>query len=135
MSPVIQVKDFYKRYGKLVAVKGIEFTVDAGEIFGLIGPDGAGKTTTFHVLGGVMEATSGEIQVLGQPPRDARLAIGYLTQQMSLYLDLSVDENLRYSAGLRQVPEALFVERRENYLGLMSLERFGDRLAGRLSGG
>lgn len=135
MDQVITVKDFYKRYGKLVAVRGIDFTVERGEIFGLIGPDGAGKTTTFHILGGVMEATSGQIQVLGKSPRDARLEIGYLTQQMSLYLDLSVDENLRYSAGLRQVAPALFTERRQKYLRLMNLEQFGDRLAGRLSGG
>ena len=96
---VIQVESLYKHYGKLVAVKGIDFGVKRGEIFGLIGPDGAGKTTTFHILGGVMEATAGNIQVLGKPPRDARLSIGYLTQQFSLYLDLSIDENICYSAG------------------------------------
>ncbi|OUL21966.1 ABC transporter ATP-binding protein [Nostoc sp. T09] len=132
---VIQVEGLNKRYGKLVAVKGIDFAVKQGEIFGLIGPDGAGKTTTFHILGGVMEASAGKIQILGKPPRDARLYIGYLTQQFSLYLDLSIDENLRYSAGLREVPEKIFVQRRNKYLRLMSLEKFGDRLAGRLSGG
>jgi ABC-2 type transport system ATP-binding protein len=132
---VIQVEGLYKQYGKLVAVKGIEFAVKRGEIFGLIGPDGAGKTTTFHILGGVMEATAGNIQVLGKKPRDARLSIGYLTQQFSLYLDLSIDENIRYSAGLRQVPQKLLQERTTKYLRLMSLEQFGDRLAGRLSGG
>ncbi|BAZ02405.1 ABC transporter-related protein [Tolypothrix tenuis PCC 7101] len=132
---VIEVEALQKRYGKLVAVKGIDFAVKQGEIFGLIGPDGAGKTTTFHILGGVMEASAGNIQILGKPPRDARLSIGYLTQQFSLYLDLSIDENLRYSAGLREVPENVFVQRRHKYLRLMSLEKFGDRLAGRLSGG
>ncbi|HEY9726480.1 MAG TPA: ABC transporter ATP-binding protein, partial [Chroococcales cyanobacterium] len=132
---VIQVEGLYKHYGKLVAVKGIDFAVKRGEIFGLIGPDGAGKTTTFHILGGVMEATAGTIQVLGKPPRDARLSIGYLTQQFSLYLDLSIDENIRYSAGLRQVPEKQLQERRTKYLQLMNLEQFSDRLAGRLSGG
>ncbi|MEA5503077.1 ATP-binding cassette domain-containing protein [Halotia wernerae UHCC 0503] len=134
-TEVIQVKSLSKRYGKLVAVKGIDFAVKPGEIFGLIGPDGAGKTTTFHILGGVMEASSGNIQILGKPPRDARLSIGYLTQQFSLYLDLSIDENLRYSAGLREVPDKLFDQRRAKYLRLMSLEKFGDRLAGKLSGG
>jgi ABC-2 type transport system ATP-binding protein len=133
--PVIQVENLSKRYGKLVAVKGIDFAVKRGEIFGLIGPDGAGKTTTFHILGGVMEGSGGKVEILGKPPRDARLAIGYLTQQFSLYLDLSIDENLRYSAGLRQVPEKYFSQRRDKYLKLMSLEKFGDRLAGRLSGG
>lgn len=134
-SAVIQVTNLSKRYGKLVAVKGINFIVEPGEIFGLIGPDGAGKTTTFHILGGVMEASGGEIDILGKPPRAARPKMGYLTQQFSLYLDLSIDENLRYSAGLRQVPESLFQQRRDQYLKLMNLEKFGSRLAGRLSGG
>ncbi|MEH2252393.1 ATP-binding cassette domain-containing protein [Nostoc sp.] len=134
-AEVIQVEGLSKRYGKLVAVKGINFAVQRGEIFGLIGPDGAGKTTTFHILGGVMEASAGNIQILGKPPRDARLSIGYLTQQFSLYLDLSIDENLRYTAGLREVPEKQFFGRRQKYLRLMSLDKFGDRLAGRLSGG
>ncbi|MEH2453668.1 ATP-binding cassette domain-containing protein [Nostoc sp.] len=134
-AEVIQVEGLSKRYGKLVAVKGIDFAVQRGEIFGLIGPDGAGKTTTFHILGGVMEASAGNIQILGKPPRDARLSIGYLTQQFSLYLDLSIDENLRYTAGLREVPEKQFFQRRQKYLRLMSLDKFGDRLAGRLSGG
>lgn len=132
---VIRVEGLYKRYGNLVAVKGIDFAVKQGEIFGLIGPDGAGKTTTFHILGGVMEASAGSIQILEKPPRDARLAIGYLTQQFSLYLDLSINENLRYSAGLREVPKKLFWQRRNKYLRLMSLDKFGNRLAGHLSGG
>lgn len=134
-APIIQVKNLHKRYGRLSAVRGIDFSVQAGEVFGLIGPDGAGKTTTFHILGGIMEATSGDIEVLGQVPRKARLDIGYLTQQFSLYLDLSLDENLRYIAGLRSVSDRDFAERRDKYLRLMSLERFGDRLAGQLSGG
>lgn len=132
---VIQVQNLRKRYGKIEAVRGINFAVHQGEIFGLIGPDGAGKTTTFHVLAGVMEATAGQAKILGQAPRDARLAIGYLTQQFSLYLDLSIDENLRYSAGLREVPPALFAQRRAKYLKLMGLEKFGSRLTGQLSGG
>jgi ABC-2 type transport system ATP-binding protein len=133
--PLIQVKRLTKTYGNFTAVKGVNFEVYSGEIFGLIGPDGAGKTTTFHILGGVMESSRGEIDVLGRPPRNARLGIGYLTQQFSLYLDLSIDENLRYSAGLRQVPESDFLERRSKYLQLMGLDQIGDRLAGQLSGG
>ncbi len=135
IDPVISVRNLSKRYGDFTAVKGIDFEVRQGEIFGLIGPDGAGKTTSFHILGGVMESSAGEVQVLGQVPRTARLNIGYLTQQFSLYLDLSIDENLRYSAGLRQVPTDQFEARRDKYLRLMSLERIGDRLAGQLSGG
>lgn len=132
---VIEVAELYKRYGKLTAVRGVNFAVRRGEIFGLIGPDGAGKTTTFHILAGVMEASAGDVWVLGKIPRHARLEIGYLTQQFSLYLDLSIDENLRYSAGLREVSNELFMQRRAKYLGLMGLEKFSDRLAGQLSGG
>ncbi len=106
--PIIRVGGLQKRYGPLLAVKGIDFEVYAGEIFGLIGPDGAGKTSTFHILGGIMEASGGTIDVLGKKPRNARLNMGYLTQQFSLYLDLSIDENLRYTAGLRRVASPTF---------------------------
>lgn len=133
--PVIQVSGLTKTYGNFTAVHGIDFDVYPGEIFGLIGPDGAGKTTTFHILGGVMESSGGDIDVLGRPPRQARLGIGYLTQQFSLYLDLSIDENLQYSAGLHQVPKADFTPRRDKYLQLMGIDRIGNRLAGQLSGG
>ncbi|UFP93003.1 ATP-binding cassette domain-containing protein [Gloeobacter morelensis] len=131
----IVVQGLVKRYKQLAAVDGVDFAVRRGEVFGLIGPDGAGKTTTFQILAGVMEPTAGTVSVLGRPPRDARLQIGYITQPFSLYLDLSVDENLRYSAGLKQVDEALFEERRARYLKLVDLDRFADRLAGQLSGG
>jgi ABC-2 type transport system ATP-binding protein len=131
----IQVQGLSKQYGQFPAVREIDFDVRQGEIFGLIGPDGAGKTTTFHILGGVLEASAGRIEVLGQPPRHARLGIGYLTQQFSLYLDLSIDENLRYSAGLRQVAAEAFDQRRDKYLQLMNLSQIGSRLAGQLSGG
>lgn len=134
-TTAIKVRGLHKHYGNLAAVRGIDLNVNKGEMFGLIGPDGAGKTSTFHILGGVMEATAGEVQIFNQPARDARLITGYLTQQFSLYLDLSIDENLRYAAGLRQVADDLLRERRNKYLKLMNLERFGDRLVGQLSGG
>ncbi|MEH2106143.1 ATP-binding cassette domain-containing protein [Nostoc sp.] len=131
----IAVRGLYKYYGQLAAVRGVDFTVNQGEMFGLIGPDGAGKTSTFHVLSGVMAPSAGEVQIFGQSARDTRLNTGYLTQQFSLYLDLTIDENLRYAAGLRQVPEELLQARRNKYLRLMNLDKFGDRLAGQLSGG
>jgi ABC-2 type transport system ATP-binding protein len=132
---VIEVRDFKKNYGAFAAVKGISFDIKKGEIFGLIGPDGAGKTSTFHVLGGVMNATSGDITVLGQSPRNARKQLGYLTQQFSLHLDLSIEENLSYSAGVREVSDDKYRERSERYLKLMDLHKFRKRLAGQLSGG
>src|SRR5580700_6638642 len=81
----IDVRDLWKRYGALEAVRGITFEVRRGEIFGLIGPDGAGKTSTFQILAGVMEATSGTVNVFGRPAREARSHTGYLTQAFSLY--------------------------------------------------
>ena len=132
---VIIVRGFKKNYGAFEAVKGISFDIKKGEIFGLIGPDGAGKTSTFHVLGGVMNATEGDITILGQSPRDARKQLGYLTQQFSLHLDLSIDENLSYSAGVREVSDEKYKERSERYLKLMDLLKFRQRLAGQLSGG
>lgn len=124
-----------KSYGNLEAIKGIDLGVHHGEIFGLIGPDGAGKTSTFHILGGVMEPTSGDVRVMGVLPRVGRLNIGYLTQQFSLYLDLSIEENMSYVAGLRQVSAKDFRERKEKLLRQMDLWPFRDRLAGQLSGG
>jgi len=124
-----------KRYGALEAVRGIDLDVRAGEIFGLIGPDGAGKTSTFQILGGVMEATSGTAELLGQPARQARAYVGYLTQAFSLYQDLSVAENLRYVGELRRVPVREIERRGQRYLTMFGMERFMDRLAGRLSGG
>ncbi|MGG6241123.1 ATP-binding cassette domain-containing protein [Nodosilinea sp. AN01ver1] len=131
----IAVHALRKRYGSLEALKGIDFTVQPGEIFGLIGPDGAGKTTTFQILAGVMEATAGEVAVLGNRPRDARLDLGYVTQKFSLYADLSIAENMRYSAGLRQVNDQDFEARSQSLLRQVDLDRFRDRLAGQLSGG
>ncbi|WP_293156309.1 MULTISPECIES: ATP-binding cassette domain-containing protein [unclassified Microcoleus] len=134
-NSTIAIKKLYKYYGKTIALKGIDLDVNRGELFGLIGPDGAGKTTVFNILGGVMEATAGEAQILKLPARDARNYTGYLTQQFSLYPDLSVEENINYSAGLRLVPENQLEMRRSKYLKLMQLDKFCDRLAGRLSGG
>jgi ABC-2 type transport system ATP-binding protein len=135
MPTSIQIRKLYKHYGKTIAIRGIDLDVQQGELFGLIGPDGAGKTTVFNILGGVMEATAGEAKILELPARAARNHTGYLTQQFSLYPDLSVTENINYSAGLRLVPENQLADRRSKYLKLMQLDRFGDRLAGRLSGG
>src|SRR5215469_3007865 len=132
---VVEAKQLAKSYGSLKALDEISFEVRPGEIFGLIGADGAGKTTAFQIIAGVLAQGSGEIRVLGRTPREAGPHVGYLTQPFSLYQDLSVDENLAYAGGLRQVPAADYAERRERYFKLFDLIRFTDRLAGRLSGG
>ena len=134
-SVAIRVKDLRKRYGAVEAVRGITFDVQRGEIFGLIGPDGAGKTSTFQILAGVMEATSGAAEVFGQSARDMRSETGYLTQSFSLYPDLTVWENIRYMGDLRRVSHREIAERGHRYLRMFDLDRFTDRLAGRLSGG
>lgn len=135
MQPAILVKDLQKDYGTTHAVRGISFTVNKGEIFGMIGPDGAGKTTTFQILAGVMEATSGVVDIFGQPARAMRSQTGYLTQAFSLYPDLTVAENIRYIGELRQVAAEMIAERGRRYLQMFDMDRFTDRLAGQLSGG
>ena len=134
-APAIRVAGLTKRYGGVEAVRGIDLEVPHGEIFGLIGPDGAGKTSTFQVLGGVMPATAGTVELMGRPAREARPFVGYLTQAFSLYPDLSVRENIRYVGELRLVPREEIERRARRYLEMFGMDRFGDRLAGRLSGG
>ncbi|HTU80701.1 MAG TPA: ATP-binding cassette domain-containing protein, partial [Candidatus Acidoferrales bacterium] len=124
-----------KRYGDVEAVRGISFSVNKGEIFGFIGPDGAGKTTTFQILAGVMRAGGGATDVLGKPARDARAQTGYLTQAFSLYPDMTVMENVRYVGDLRLTPRAAVLSRARHYLTAFGMDRFEDRLASNLSGG
>src|ERR1700746_2922697 len=120
----IRVENLHKQYGTLEAVRGISFSVRRGEIFGLIGPDGAGKTSTFQILAGVMESSGGVAEVFGRPAREARSETGYLTQSFSLYPDLSVMENIRYVGDLRRVPVGEITERAYKYLAMFGMERF-----------
>jgi len=136
-APIISLRDLRHHYSKQAqdAVAGINLDIYPGEIFGLIGPDGAGKTTTFQILSGVMPQTGGIVEVMGSHPREARLQMGYQTQRFSLYVDMSVAENLQYAAGLREVSDRDFKSRSKHFLDLLDLARFKERLAGKLSGG
>jgi ABC-2 type transport system ATP-binding protein len=131
----IAVRGLTRHYGAVEAVRGIDLYVHQREIFGLIGPDGAGKTTTFQILAGVMEATAGSVNIFGRPAREMRSQTGYLTQAFSLYPDLTVAENIRYSGDLRNIPAAAIAERSNQYLHMFDMDRFSNRLAGKLSGG
>jgi ABC-2 type transport system ATP-binding protein len=135
IGTAIYIRGLRKSYGEFEAVRGVELAIQRGEIFGLIGPDGAGKTSIFQILGGVMAATAGEITIFEQTAREARSQIGYLTQAFSLYQDLSVAENLRYVGQLRKLSNREITARGMHYLKLFDMDRFTDRLAGKLSGG
>jgi ABC-2 type transport system ATP-binding protein len=131
----IEVRSLRKSYGALEAVRGLDLEIMTGEIFGLIGPDGAGKTSVFQILGGVMPASAGSAKMCGVSARDARPFVGYLTQTFSLYQDMTVAENLNYIGELRRLGRASIEERGDHYLRMFDMERFTDRLAGSLSGG
>jgi len=138
-TPAIQVKDLTRRFGDLVAVDGLAFSVKGGELFGLVGPDGAGKTTTLRMLAGVLRPTSGDAMIHGMSvvrhPDRVKHEIAYVSQRFGLYTDLTVLENLHFYADLYQVPKSERVGRIERLFQFSSLEPFKDRLAGKLSGG
>lgn len=142
MEFTIETRDLKKVYhlsGQpgTVAVDGIDLQVRRGEIFSLVGPDGAGKTTTIRMLTGVVRPTSGSISLLGYDiPSElvkAKKHIGYLSQRFSLYGDLTIDENIDFFAEIHRVKD--FNERKGELLNFTRLAPFRDRLAERLSGG
>lgn len=133
---IIKVDGLAKRYkGGIEALKNLVLEVQPGELFGLVGPDGAGKSTVLKILAGIMEPTSGKVTVLDKKPSEARRCIGYVPQGGALYPDLSIDENLRYEAGMHGIKSKDFELLRQRYLRDMGLLEFADRLAGQLSGG
>ena len=126
-----------KRYRQTTAVRDVSFSVGRGEMFGLIGPDGAGKTTTIRMICGLLPPDAGTLRVLDlDPARDHRRlteAAGYLSQRFSLYGDLSIDENIAFFAEIHGVRD--YRSRRDRLLELTQLTPFRARLADRLSGG
>ncbi len=138
-SAAIEARGLGRRFGSVAAVQDLTLTVARGEIFGLVGPDGAGKTTSMRLLTGVMRPTAGSAFVLGwevsRDPEPIRPRIGYVPQSTSLYADLSVQENLRFHADLFSVPRLERERRMAELLAFSRLEPFVRRLAKHLSGG
>ena len=140
MAPtIIAVEGLTKRFLDVAAVNAISFEVSRGEIFGLVGPDGAGKTTTMRMLAGIMRPDSGAITVDGvdvsSDPEAVKLHISYMPQRFGLYEELTVDENIRFYADLFEVPANLRQQRAEQLLTASGMTQFRSFLAGQLSGG
>jgi ABC-2 type transport system ATP-binding protein len=136
-APLLAARGLEIRYGAAAAVRGVTFEVRAGDVLGLIGPDGAGKTSTLRTLGALLRASGGSAEAFGAPCWEHRRALhrrlGYLAQRFALYGDLTVDENVQFFALMYGVVG--WRERRSRLLELVGLDRFRDRLADRLSGG
>jgi len=136
-QPVIALSAVRRSFGAAVAVEDLSLSIATGEMFGFIGPDGAGKTTTLRLICGLLKPDVGSIRIFGQDPHRVRdvatRSIGYLSQRFSLYSDLSIDENIEFFARVHGNPR--FQERRSRLLNLTGLTPFRQRLAGRLSGG
>lgn len=137
--PVIKAVNLTRKFAGLTAVNGLTVDVDQGEIFGLVGPDGAGKTTTMRLLSGILEPTSGEGWVCGRHIAKESEAlkdhIAYMPQRFGLYDDLTVMENIGFYADIYLVRPKERQSRTEELLGFSGLTPFKDRLAGKLSGG
>lgn len=136
-TPAVHLDDVSRRFGGTEAVRNLSLDVARGEMFGLIGPDGAGKTTTIRLLCGLLHADSGRLAVLDLDPvrqhRRLTSSVGYLSQRFSLYGDLSIDENIAFFAEIHGVTD--YRARRDHLLEMTQLTRFRDRLADKLSGG
>lgn len=138
-TPAVEVSGLTRRFGSVVAVAGLSFSVGRGELFGIVGPDGAGKTTVLRILAGVLRPTAGDARVCGasvaRDPEAVKRRIGYVSQRFGLYEDLTVRENLEFYADLYRVPSELRGSRRERLYRFSGLGEFEGRLAGKLSGG
>lgn len=138
-SAIVDATGLTKRFADVTAVNGLTFAVTRGEIFGLVGPDGCGKTATMRMLAGVMRPDDGHITIDGidvvADPEKVKPHISYMPQRFGLYEDLTVDENIRFYADLFEVPIRLRKERTQQLLAASGMTDFGEFLAGQLSGG
>ena len=137
MESAIEIQGLTKRFGDVRAVEDLRLDIHSGEMFALVGPDGAGKTTTMRMLTGVTRPSSGTARILGydltKEAEAVKRRIGYLSQRFSLYTDLTVDENIEFFAGIHGVED--FRSRREELLEFTRLAPFRTRMAEKLSGG
>ncbi len=136
-EPLVQASGLRRSFGEVHAVQDLSFDVRRGEMFGLIGPDGAGKTTTLRMLLGLLRPDAGQARTCSLDPwrqrRRLSSRVGYLSQRFSLYGDLTVDENVAFFAEIHDV--AGYAARRDALLDMVRMTEFRDRLAERLSGG
>ena len=138
-AAAIHVSELTKSFPGVLAVDHLNFQVTAGEVFGLVGPDGAGKTTTLRMLAGVLTPDSGSAMVAGcdilQDTEGVKTHISYMPQRFGLYEDLTVDENIRFYADVFGIPRVEREQRARQLLQAAGMSPFGSRLAGALSGG
>lgn len=136
---LIQANDLYKHFGDTHAVNGVSLEISAGEVYGLVGADGAGKTTTMRLLVGALKADAGQVNICGydinKQIEHARAQFGYLSQRFSMYEDLTVLENIRFFAEVRGLKSDEWLPRCMEILEFVGLDKFSDRRAGQLSGG
>lgn len=132
---VVSARQLCKNYKGVKALDGLDLEVGRGDLFGLVGPDGAGKSTALKILAGVLKASAGEAQVFGKSASAARSLVGFVPQNCALYPELTVDESLAYEAGLHRVADDVFQKLRQKHLERMGLAQFGSRLTSKLSGG
>ncbi|MGH9763633.1 MAG: ABC transporter ATP-binding protein, partial [Blastocatellia bacterium] len=136
---IVSIRTLTKRFGDLTAVDRLSLEIEPGEIFGLVGPDGAGKTTTLRMLCGLMDPTEGEAWVFGHnsstDPQSVKDRIGYMAQRFGVYSDLTVFENMTFYADLFDVPKAERDALMARLLRMTRMEDFRKRRAGQLSGG
>ena len=139
MSPVIEVRDLGKRFGEFRAVKGVSFEVAPGEIFGYLGANGAGKSTTIRILCGLMAPSEGRAVVadhdVAVDPEGVRMSVGYMSQKFSLYPDLTALENMDFFGGAYRIPRKRRLERAHALLAEVDLHREADVPVRALPGG
>ena len=139
MDFAVSLRGLGRDFGTVRAVRGLSFDVRPGELFGIVGPDGAGKTTTLRMLAGVLRPTAGDATVVGvsvaRDPEGVKHHIAYMAQRFGLYTDLTVRENLEFYADLYGVPHSDRPRRLERLYAFSGLGPFEHRLAGQLSGG